>query len=794
MKKLKLVLLIILATSFTAIHAQNTQTLRGKVTDADTGWPIPGASIVIRNSDPLRGTVTDIDGEFKLENITVGRHNLQISFMGYQPAGMSNIIVESGKETVLEVPLQESTIETEEVVVNGGTNKSQANNEMAVVSARSFSVEETERYAGSLGDPSRMAANFAGVSSVSDQRNDIIIRGNSPSGLLWVLDGVIIPNPNHFGAMGTTGGPVSMLNNNLLNNSDFYTGAFPAQYGNAVSGVFDLKMRSGNNQTHEFLGQVGFNGFELGAEGPFSSNSKASYLINYRYSTLGLMNAMGVNFGTGASVPQYQDLSFKVNVPTKKGKISLFGIGGLSYIELLTNPEDTTSASFGMGGTNTYFGSDMGVVGLTHLHFFTPSTRLETTISAQGTRVTTTVDSIRDDESTYKFYGDNSSETKYAFSTTLKKKFNAKNNARVGFSSDMYNISFVDSVKRNLLEFEENPLLAEYRILTDSKDNFILTQLFAEWQHRPSDRLTLYSGVHAQHFSLNNSMAVEPRLSAKLTISKKHSIHAGIGMHSILQPHKLYFVQTTLADGTVEKTNTDLDFSKSNQAVLGYDYNINENTRIKAEVYYQQLSNIPVSPQYTRYSALNEGADFANPTIANLVNEGTGTNYGAELTVERFYNKGFYFLFTTSVFESKYKGYDKIERNTAFNGNFVVNGLVGYEFKIGKNNALTFDIKQVVAGGKRKIPVLLEESILAGKGVYDYENSYKERYDNYSKTDIRIGFKMNSKKYSQEWAVDIQNLTNNKNVFQETYNAQTGRVQTDYQTGIFPMMLWRIRF
>lgn len=139
---------------------------------------------------------------------------------------------------------------------------------MATVSARSFTVEETSRYAGSLNDPSRMAANYAGVSSTSDARNDIIIRGNSPLGVLWRLNGMEIPNPNHFGSLGTTGGPVSILNNNLLDKSDFLTGAFPAEYGNALAGVFDLQMRSGNNEKTEFLGQVGFNGFELGAEGP----------------------------------------------------------------------------------------------------------------------------------------------------------------------------------------------------------------------------------------------------------------------------------------------------------------------------------------------------------------------------------------------------------------------------------------------------------------------------------------------------------------------------------------------
>lgn len=171
-----------------------------------------------------------------------------------------------------------------------------------------------------------MAANFAGVSIVDDSRNDIIIRGNSPIGLLWRLDGVEVPNLNHFSAAGTTGGPVSMINNNLLANSDFFTSAFPAEYGNAMSGVFDLKMRNGNNQKREYVGQIGFNGFELGAEGPFKKG-EGSYIVNYRYSVLGLMSKIGMKSGTGDATPYYQDLSFKINLPrTKIGKLSLFEI------------------------------------------------------------------------------------------------------------------------------------------------------------------------------------------------------------------------------------------------------------------------------------------------------------------------------------------------------------------------------------------------------------------------------------------------------------------------------------
>jgi hypothetical protein len=204
------------------------------------------------------------------------------------------------------------------VTVKAGRNQDVLNNEFGALSARTFDVENTRRFAGSRNDPSRMAANFAGVVGNNDARNDSVIRGNSPTGLLWRLEGIDIPNPSHYGALGATGGPVTILNNNVLSQSDFFTGAFSATYGNALSGVFDLQLKTGNRDKREYTGQVGFNGFELEAEGPFKKRKKETYLAHYRYLVMGLVQKLGISMGTGSSVPNYQDLSFKIDIPTKK--------------------------------------------------------------------------------------------------------------------------------------------------------------------------------------------------------------------------------------------------------------------------------------------------------------------------------------------------------------------------------------------------------------------------------------------------------------------------------------------
>ncbi len=308
-------------------EAELSQNVRGTIVDKVTQSPLPSASIKIIDSDPLIGTTTNVNGQFLLKDVAIGRISLEVSYIGYESIFINQLQVTSGKEVVLNLELQESIEQLSEVTVKAKQNPQNASNDLALVSARGFDMEETNRYAGARNDPARMAQNFAGVSGANDSRNDIIIRGNSPSGVLWRLEGIDIPNPNHFGALGTTGGPVSILNNNLLAKSDFMTSAFPAEYGNATAAVFDLKMRKGNSFKREHIFQVGFNGFELGTEGPIGKEGGASYLLNYRYSTLALMDDVGLSPGTGNAVPFYQDFSAKVDVPTEKlGKFSLFAI------------------------------------------------------------------------------------------------------------------------------------------------------------------------------------------------------------------------------------------------------------------------------------------------------------------------------------------------------------------------------------------------------------------------------------------------------------------------------------
>lgn len=787
MKKLLLLNVLIFGFLVQLLSQNNyTQTIRGEVVDLQAQSPLPGAYIKIANSNPLIIAVSDGNGEFKLNSIPVGIYDIEVQMIGYELIVLRNVQLSSGKELVLKIEMVEHVTNLDKIVISAYKKNNPLNN-MANVSARSFSVEEADRYAGTWLDPARMAANYAGVMAMGDQRNDIIIRGNSPLGVLWRLEGVDIPNPNHFGSLGSTGGPVSILNNNTLSNSDFFTGAFPAEYGNATAGVFDLNMRTGNNEQHEYIAQISMNGFEFGAEGPFSKQSKAAYLFDYRYSTLQVFDLMGVNFGV-SGIPQYQDLTFNVDLPnTKAGNFVIFGVGGKSYIQANSADRDADDWSFGKDDLDFTFGSNMGVVGVSNQYFFNTSSRIKTVIAVSGTQNTTRVDSSFIDKQSEIYYGDNSYEIKYSVNSKFTKKIDAKNTFNIGANLDFYNVSYEDSVKMNGTE--------QFVSLSEASDEAMaLFQTYLQAQHKFSQNFSFYGGIHYQYFSLNNTYSFEPRASFKLNISNNQSVSGGFGVHSQLQPRLMYFTKTIYPDGTYAYTNKNLDFSKSNQFVLAYDFLINKDLRLKLETYYQHLYNIPVEVNSSTYSTINYGTKFFLDRVDSLQNAGTGENYGVELTFEKFLSNNYYFLLTTSVFNSKYTASDNVVRNTAYNGNYVVNFLSGYTFDINANNSLSVDFKLVIAGNKRYIPVDLAMSELLGSEVLDYSQAFEAQYDPYFRLDGRISYQVNLNKMNAEFAFDVQNLTSKENILMQSYDPNTNSIRTDYQLGLFYVFLIRVQF
>jgi hypothetical protein len=769
------------------------QTVKGTVFDKQSKIGLPGATIYIPGTNPVKGTITDESGSFRLENIETGRIRICVRFLGYEPLCIDNLNLTSGKELVLNIEIQESVTNINEVVVKANQNKSTTINTMSTISSRTFSIEETQRYAGARNDVARMALNYAGVSAGNDATNEIIIRGNSPNGLLWQLEGVEISNPNHFGFMGATGGPVGMLNNNTLSNSDFLTSAFAAEYGNAVSGVFDLRLREGNHDKHEFLGQVGFNGFEFGAEGPISKKNNASYLINYRYSTLGLFHLMGISLGTGSAIPEYQDISFKVVSKLGKGKISLFGLAGKSSIDLLYSEMDSSDMEnfYSSEGLDIYNKNRQGVLGLSYFSRLNEKTYAEIILSADALQNKEKIDTVlTQPESVRLFELTDFNQQNYSVNLNISSKFNSRLSTRFGGEVRSIHFSLRDSVYLS----EYGSFFNRY----DDKGVTMLLRAFAEFNVRLTEKLTLNTGVQAMSLTLNPQWNIEPRVALKYAAFDNQTFSVGYGKHSKILPMFVYFRRLDLNSEEYTQPNKDLGMVKADHYVVSWDWQINSLTRVKVEGYYQHLYNAAIEEKPSSFSMLNNNSfQFSIPDT--MVNGGTGENIGLEFTLERFMNKGFYYLVTTSVFDSKYKGSDGIKRSTAFDGGYVFNSLAGKEFKLkgkheNKKNYITADIKLTAAGGQRYTPVNLDESTLKGETVYDEERAYSEKFRDYFRLDIRLAYRKDNQKFSQEFAFDIQNITNRSNPLYMQYNPKTGETEFVNQLGIFPMMQYRIVF
>ncbi len=788
---LQLLVVIIIFFQSKEIKSQSdtlTQTIRGRITDDITKSPLFNVSVTVVNTNPIKGNMSDDNGEFKITQVPLGRHTLSFRVIGYEPLLIPNVVVTSGKEVVMDIALTEAINKLDEIEITYDRSKDPkvTNNEMSTVSARSFNPDDTRKYAGALGDPSRMAANFAGVVAGNDSRNDIVVRGNTPNAMLWQMEGLNIPNPNHYGGSYNTGGPVSMLNFNNLGKSDFFTGAFPSNYGNATGGVFDLRLREGNNEKHEFLGMIGFNGFEVGAEGPLSKRSKSSYIVNYRYSTLGLLQTIGVDLGTGASTPQYQDINFKLATPVgKKGKFTAFGFAGISSIDILGADVDTTRSN--------YFGSisqdlrpryQTGVVGVSYDRSFGEKTWAKLTLGASNQRENYEIDSLDlDNGSKFRLAQGEFSDSKYSVVLNGTHKFNAKNSLSFGANSDYIVFDYINQ------DFFNRGTIDSLRV--NQADNYILSQGYVQLKHRLNERLTLIAGVHALHSTTNDQLALEPRAGLRYRVGERSSINFGYGLHHQLMPTYNLFVRNRQG----LETNKDLDFTRSNHFVTGFETMINSDIKFKIEGYYQMLDKVPVTAFASSYSAVNIGADNNPSDQADLVNGGIGTNYGLELTLERYFSKGYYFLVTGSVFESTYEGSDGIERNTAFNTNYAANVLAGKEFKLNKKGSILYaNFKLTTLGGRFFTPINKELSQAAGEAIFDNSKAFSERQDAYFRADVKIGYRRENKRSTFEVGVDFQNITGNENIFQQGYNARNNTISEEYQQGFFPVPMIRFTF
>ena len=757
------------------------QTIRGKVVDAVTQTPLPGATVVVVDSNPQLGTITDGDGQFRLWNIQPGRYDILVSFIGYEDYLFREILVGSGKEVELNAALQELTKELEEVKIVARTSKEQPLNAMATISARQLSVEEASRYAGGFDDPARLAGSFAGVASEIGN-NGIVVRGNSPRNLLWRMEGVEISNPTHFANVIAFGaGGITALSSQMLANSDFYTGAFPAEYGNALSGVFDVRMRTGNNEHYEHTFQAGIIGIDFASEGPFKKGGGSSYLFNYRYSTYGLLGGL---IPEDAGTIGYQDFSFKLNFPTKNaGNFSLWGIGALDHQERdpFEDPADWETVQDKEGYK---LDLSMGAIGLTHKMLFNENTYLHTTIAASGNGIETADDQLDDNMVLQEKERVNNNTWKYTLTSTLNHKFGRKHFNRTGFVLNRLNYN-VDNREAEQLG---DPLF----VYADEKGNAFSLQAFSQSMLKLNSQLDLNIGLHVHYFGLNDEVSLEPRVGAKWQFARNQSLGLAYGLNSRIEMIGFYLARQQTEQGVIQP-NRNLKMTKAHHFGLAYDVSLTRNTRIKVEPYFQYLFDVPVVPN-NYFSLQNLELDwFFND---RLVNDGTGTNLGVDLTLEHFMSRGFYYLITASVFDSKYKGGDGIERNSLYNKNYLVNLLAGKEWQVGKNDANTFSIngRMTLMGGDRYSTLLVDESIESGELTYDYAHAYEEQEDPGMMLSMSFSYRRNKPTHASIWSFHFLNVLGHEEYRDYEFNLKTGLPERQFDKIMVPNVSYKIQF
>ncbi len=767
----------IFLSSTAQLSAQTlTQTIQGQVYDNLTNEPLPFASVAIINSNPLKGTVTDDNGKFTLENITIGRQTINVIMMGYETYELNELMVTSGQALNLTIGMTPANTSIEEAVVR--VQKETALNSMITLSSRQFTVEETQRYAGGMDDPARLVSSFAGVATPSVSSNGISVRGNNPDGLLWRIDGVEVPTPNHFANLTIAGGGLlTALSNQMMANSDFYTGAFPAEYGNASSGVFDIKLKNGNPNERQYSFQAGVLGIGFSAEGPFSAKNDATYILNYRYSTMALA-APVLPDDTG--ILKYQDLAFKTNIPTKQlGIFSIWGIAALDGQEMDAADSTEWTSDFDRDESKTSL--YMFTTAASHKISFNKVSFLNTTISISGSGL-----EHKEKRLDYNLVAQPQSKAannsyQYTVQSQLTKRFGKSHNNKTGFrySYLAYNID----VEQSLTEGESPTTIANQKGITS------FFQAYTQSKFDIGSRLTINAGVNAQYFLLNRNRSIEPRLGIKYDINDKNSIALAYGLHSRLEQLPVYFVSN---DGNMPNKN--LKFMQSTHYVLSYSTKLSNNIRLCIEPYYQHLRNVPVSPNSYVSTLNNNNTVFYNEA---LVSEGNGHNIGIDVTLEKYLSKGFYYLLSGSLFDAKYTGIDGIERNTRFNRNYVCNAIMGKEWIVKKNNIFSANIRINMLGGTRIEPIDYETS-LANKEIIYGETENNQAFSSQFKSQPIISFTLSYRKnkptYSSLWSLQVLNASGTEEFSQDIFNLKEDKIETLFEGLMVPNVSYRIDF
>ena len=774
-------LAVFVAALTTFAQAQTTQTIRGQVTDVASGEPMTGATIMVDGQTDM-ATVSDADGRFAIQKVPVGRHTIRVSFIGYEPLELKEQLLSSGKEMVLDLKMTESISTLDEVVVKPQVNKQLPLNEMAQVGARMFSVEEASRYAGGVSDPARTASMFPGVAG-SGVYNGISIHGNSPQMLQWRVEGVEVNNPNHFADITMAGGGIfTSLNGTVLANSDFMTGAMPAEYGNALSGAFDMKMRTGNNTKYEHAVQLGTLGVDFASEGPIGKDSKASYLVNYRYSFMEIAKKIhAINI---TQTMDYQDLSAKLNFPTEKA--GTFAVWFTGLIDNFGNPlSDSTEWESLWDACESWANQRSCAGGLTHTYRFDGGGTLTSSVAYTGSYYKLYSKLYDDNLNEIPYLEGKNSQNNLIVSVQHKRKISSRYTMQNGVEYRQMSFKACDDYVHRIGDPEM------YHVY-DAEGNTMLARAFTNHKVALSQNFSTVAGVNVMYFGVNGQTLVEPRVSLQYQATPSTTLSAAYAMNSRKESIGAYFV---LADNGATQANKDLGLTRSHHVSFTFSQRLGDNAILKIEPYYQWLFDVPVE-EGTTYSVINERS-FLQGKV--LTNDGLGRNYGIDLTLERYLKNGFYGMFTGTVFRSEYRDAQHEWHHTLYDLGYITNALGGKEWMVGLNKKNVFGIngRLTVMGGGRYTPEIDGLTLEDVKSDPLWEMPLQEDKPFEKKMDTNVGFAfsmkytINKEHVAHHFIVEYLNV---KSFEGRGFNTRKNKIVDYYTSLTFPNVAYRIEF
>ena len=758
------------------------QSLKGVVKNSFTELPIADVKVqLLLNDSLISSTFTDTKGVFVFVKTPLSIYDISFSHIEYEAFILPDITLTSSRSENIEVGLVEAFKQLNELTINPHKDRSKNNNEMSTNSVKTIYVQDMQKLAGSLDDPIRVAGMMPGVTSdAAFSENFVSIRGNSPRGLKYQMEGVEVINPSHFARIGSSGGTFTVFSMQLLDKSDFFTGAFPAEYSNALSGVMDVNFRRGNQATREYSITAGTLGLDFSTEGPFNEKMKSSYLINYRYSTVGLARLIGY-----PTQPTYQDLSFVLNFPQKNGELKVFGIGGTSDRKRLAFTDSTLWES-DLDRYNLSLRSEMIMLGATYDHHINDKNLLKVTTVGNGFRQIDNRNYMLSKETEIIRSKNEYNSVPVTISTSLKHKFSRRHTNKTGASFEYASHNW--EVLR--YDFEANYL--DTNVI--GRGTSQTAKVYSQSRIFLTEKTVLNLGVSSLHYSVNNKTTLEPRIGLSYQTKGKGRLSLALGKHSQAEHFATYLYQERDSLGTVSYPNKSLDFVKAYHAIGGFKTTIFKNHYFNVEVYYQYLYDIPTEKNGT-FSMANI-AELQE--VRALENIGTGENYGIDVGLERYASKGLYYMINASVFESNYVDGLGVKRSTEFDQKFNVKFLAGKEYiigeKKGKTNFIGWNTNVSYVGGRPYTPINLAASELNQETVYNESLAYSQREKNLLFADVTFTYKINKEKRTAVWSLQIKNIFSNGAAIYREYDPLTQQETTVKSSSFFPNLSYKIQF